>query len=205
MRDISQRLVNLESKLASKNKDTDHKNKTIVEICKIIFSGWTVLGFVFLLLFYSPLRDALNAIPEKVRSADEIGVLGVSLKSTLRIEATKFGELSLSETIPTLSPSAIELLLRANPNPNSLIRYSLDEQHRVSTIDFPDKLMLSDLFELQTKGLIIIYRAFHDKIRLDIDDINTLLDEFRQSHPGNEVGSSFEKYTLWELKDAIPD
>src|SRR5437763_1732689 len=101
----------VEASLVKAGKHSNSKDRSaFLDLCKVVFGGWPALGFLFLLLFYSPLRDALNAIPDKVRTADEIGVLGVSLKSTIRAEAARIGESKLSDTIPRLSSSAIELL-----------------------------------------------------------------------------------------------
>jgi hypothetical protein len=109
LQNVGQRLSLVEARLEKSTGSSGKLSNTFVEILKVFFGGWPALALLFLLLFYSPLRDALNAIPDKVKRADEIGVLGVSLKSTIRVEAARLGVNTLSETIPNLSPSAIEI------------------------------------------------------------------------------------------------
>lgn len=102
LRDMAQRLASVEEKFDKNRNPKPSKGPFLVELFKVIFGGWPVLGFLFLLLFYAPLRDALNAIPDKVRNAAEFGAFGVSLKSTFQVEAAKLGAGKLSETIPGL-------------------------------------------------------------------------------------------------------
>src|ERR1700730_4577022 len=126
LRDVAQRLLSVEETINKNRESAWRKGRGFVEICRGVFGGWPALGFLFLLLFYTPLREALNAIPEKVKTAQEIGVLGVSLKSTIQVEAAKLGASALSETIPRLSNAAIELLLRAprNTETQSLLEFN---------------------------------------------------------------------------------
>ncbi len=121
---ISQRLSDVEALLKARPTESSSASKSWLEFLKVLFSGWPAFGLLFMLLFYVPVRDAINAIPEKVKSADEIGVLGVSLKNTIRVEAEKVGAIQLSETLPTLSPAAVEFLLRASRDYNALVSFS---------------------------------------------------------------------------------
>src|SRR5262249_16870672 len=172
-----------------------------LELFKIVLGGWPAFGLLFMLLFYRPVRDAINAIPEKVRSADEIGVLGVSLKNTIRVEAEKIGAIQLSETLPTLSPAAVEFLLRGSRGFNSLLGYGPDESdpRKVKAIWFPTEQTLKTLEELEAKKLIAV--------RLDsgsgddtVAKLRSAITTFRNEHPSTEGGYSGQEQVRLELR-----
>ena len=159
LQNVGQRLAVVEARLEKSAGSSGKLSNTLVEILKVFFGGWPALALLFLLLFYSPLRDALNAVPDKVKRADEIGVLGVSLKSTIRVEAARLGANTLSETIPNLSPPAIELLMRAPRTKTPLISYRPNDKNEYEAIFFPNSSVIAALSELQSKGLIEIENA----------------------------------------------
>lgn len=201
LRDFSQRLLSLEDKLG-KNRDSGSNIKTnFIEFCKVVFGGWPALGFLFLLLFYSPLREALNAIPAKVKAAQEIGVLGVSLKSSIQVEAARLGANNLSETIPRLSSAAIELLLRAPKDTGSLISYSPNDQRQYVAIHFPSSSVIDSMSELQPQGLIDVETEAGQ-----VSGLNTrkLIDDFRRMHPGSEEPSFVSGRITWKPKTPLP-
>jgi len=202
---VGSRLSTIERQLESVNARPIGKSSgAIVELLKIAFGGWPALGFIFLLLFYTPLRDALNAIPEKVRAAEEIGVLGVSLKSTIKIEAARLGASSLSETIPTLSQAAIEQLLKAPKNPESLISYTPNSKQEYETFHFPSVLLVEALSELQAKGLVAIATDPNGTRKLNGKQLADLVQSFRDMHPGREDGSFSSGRTSWTPTRPLP-
>ena len=152
---ISQRLAQLEDRLKTNPNEGGYAGKSWLEFFKILLGGWPAFGLLFMLLFYIPVRDAINAIPEKVKSANEIGVLGVSLKNTIRVEAEKIGAIQLSETIPDLSPAAVEWLLRGSNEFNSLVAYGIEPGSQLKkSIWIPNEQTLKILEELENKKLI---------------------------------------------------
>lgn len=206
LRDIAQRLLSVEERL-DKNRDAgSRKGATFIEFCKVVFGGWPALGFLFLLLFYSPLREALNAIPEKVKTAEEIGMLGVSLKSTIQVEAAKLGESNLSATIPSLSSAAIELLLRAPRKLESLISYTYtaNEQREYDAILFPSPSVVAAMSELQAQGLIEIETYGRGTRKFTGANTRELIDEFRRTHPGREEPSFRDGRAIWKLNTPLP-
>jgi len=152
---LSRRLTEVEKGLQPKPTRASVSSYAL-ELIKVVFGGWPAFGLLFIVLFYAPLRDAINAIPQKVRDAEEIGVLGVSLKTTIRVEAEKIGALQLSETLPTLSPESVEFLLRGVAEQNSLLSFSLDSKdaNLVTTLIVPTSKTISVLRELEAKKLI---------------------------------------------------
>lgn len=179
---ISQRLAEVETRLKG-NPERGSASKSWLEFSKVLLGGWPAFGLLFLLLFYAPVRDALNAIPDKVRSAEEIGVLGVSLKNRIRVEAEKIGAIQLSETLPTLTPAAVEFLLRGSRGYNSLISYS-QEADLLKTIWLPSEQTLRILEELESKKLIAI------ELDSNADDsvaaLREAIAEFRRKYPVRE-------------------
>lgn len=154
---IGRRLTDMESKLAAKSSGSSKENQ-LLDLLKVALGGWPAFGLLFIILFYVPIRDAINTIPQKVKDAEEIGVLGVSLKTTIRAEAERIGALQLSEVLPNLSAGAIEFLLRGVAEQNSLISYSLDSKdpNLVTAFYIPSKQTLDALRELEAKKLITI-------------------------------------------------
>lgn len=201
LRDMAQRLSSLEGSVSGQLNGRPRKGESLIEVCKVIFGGWPALGFLFLVLFYSPLREALNAIPAKVKAAHEIVLPGVSLKSSIQVEAAKLGATNLSETIPRLSSAAVELLLRAPRNLQSMVSYTMDDRQEYDTIYFPSSSMLASMSELQTQGLIEIEGNGTRKITGS--DASRLIEEFRRTHPGSEERSSDERVT-WKLNTPLP-
>ena len=206
LRGVARRLIDLEEKLDAQREGTPRRGGRFLEFSKIVFGGWPALGFLFIILFYFPLRDALNAIPEKVKTADEIGVLGVSLKSTIRVEAAKLGETKLSETIPSLSNAAIELLLRAPHNGEGLVSYTANDQNQLVRIHFPSASVLAALSELQTHGLVDITpmgSQWKDR-KATGSAISESFEQFRSIHPGTEEASYGEDRASWTLNSPLP-
>lgn len=205
LRDVAQRLSSVEEKLDSREAGSG-KGTRFLEFLKVVFGGWPAFGFLFILLFYSPLKQALNAIPEKVKTADEIGVLGVSLKSTIRVEAAKLGEVKLSETIPALSSAAIELLLRAPRNSDSLISYTPNDERQYVGIHFPSPPVVAALSELQAQGLVEL-ETWDDQEpsrKITGAGVTELIEKFRNQNPGTEQSSFSEGRTSWVPNTPLP-
>ena len=160
-----------------------------------------------MILFYSPLREALNLIPEKVRLADEIQVAGVSLKSTIKKEALRVGAIDLSETIPRLSSPSIDLLLRAprSPNSESLISYTPDSAGNYESTRFPSEPMIRSMTELQQAGLIRIQAGFRPLQNfIDGQALGKLSQDFRRKYPGREEPSTNLDRLDWRLDRPAP-
>jgi hypothetical protein len=204
LRDVAQRLSSVEEKLDSRDPGS-RRGARLLEFSKVIFSGWPAFAFLFILLFYSPLKQALNAIPEKVKAADEIGVLGVSLKSTIKVEAAKLGETRLSETIPTLSSGAIELFLRAPRNSDSLISYTRNMENRLTEVHFPSPSRIAALSELQGHGLVTIetWKPRGESHTVSGSAITELIEEFRRTHPGTDKSSFSDENATWSLNTQL--
>ena len=205
LRDMTQRLASVEEKFDKDRNAKPTKAPFLIELFKVIFGGWPILGFVFLFLFYAPLRDALNAIPEKVKMASEIGALGVSLKSTVQNEAVKLGAGNLSETLPRLSGAAIELLLRAPRNSESLVSsyeyydyYDGDDSNSNTSserIEFPSSSEIDALSELEVQGLIELETR---QEKITGNEARKVIDQFIKTHPGRELRSTRYGRMLWE-------
>jgi hypothetical protein len=156
---VSKRLADIDATLASKSSKTESAHNTWLEIAKIALGSWPAFGLLLMLLFYVPLRDAINTIPAKVKTADEIGVMGISLKNSFQVEAERAGLSQLSELLPELSPEAIEFLLRgSSDNINQLIGYQPwpENPKLIDGIFVPSVRTMKTLKELQDKKLISI-------------------------------------------------
>ena len=187
---MSQRLANVEAQLKSKLTEGSGAGTALLEFFKILLGGWPAFGLLFMILFYTPIRDAINTIPEKVRSADEIAVMGVSLKNSIRIEAEKVGALQLSETLPALSPAAIEFLIRSREF-NSLVSYTPDsgDANLLSAIWLPNEKVLSVLRELESKKLASIILSSSERDRT-VGEFIQALDDWKKNNPVRDDGGS---------------
>jgi hypothetical protein len=183
---ISRRLSQLEDALRAKQTDSP-RTASWIEFSKIVLGGWPVFGLLLIVMFYGPIRAAINAIPEKVRTAEEIGVLGVSLKNTIRVEAEKLGAIQLSETLPSLSAPAVEFLLRGSRDFNSLTGYTYDEANPqlMTTIWLPSEQTLKTLEELEEKKLITVHLNVGD-YNATVADLRRSLQEFKRAHPSRD-------------------
>ena len=212
LQDLARKISAVEEKLDGNQKEGTRK-ATILEFCKVVFGGWPALGFLFLLLFYSPIRQALNAIPEKVKSAQEIGVLGMSLKSIVQVEAAKQGEHKLSETIPQLSSAAIELLFHAPRLPTErvgLISYRLNDQEDYRGFSYPSPSIITAMTELQAQGLCEIETEEIGKINgiktLTGAGLSNLISQIQQKNPGKEEKLIYEEGEMtWIFNKPIPN
>jgi len=183
---ISQRLFDVEARLKSKSNNNESSAKPWLEFSKVVLGGWPAFGLLFLLLFYAPVRDAINAIPDRVKSADEIGVLGVSLKGSIKVEAEKLGSIQLSETLPTLTPAAVEFLLRGTPDYNALVA-SVHESNLLKAIWLPSEQTLRILEELEAKKLITI-QGILDRGDDNVSTLRQAIADFKKTYQVREEG-----------------
>jgi hypothetical protein len=197
---LGRRLSSLEAAVAN-TKATDGRGGTLAELAKAALGGWPAFGLVFLVLFYSPLRDAIKAIPEKVKTADEITALGVSLKTSLKTEAERIGAVSLSQTLPSLSPAAVELLLRARPDSNSLVSYTMDRD-MISTVHWPSEQAFGTLEELERQGLVKTWASIGsgDSPREGVPALRSEIAAFRRNYPGSEDLVARQGEVSWKLQ-----
>ena len=79
---IHQKLTSIETKLS---ESINPIMLSIVELIKSVLLGWPALGIIFLLLFQDPIGKILEVLPKKLLSANEIGIAGLSLKSTIKL------------------------------------------------------------------------------------------------------------------------
>lgn len=179
----------------------------VLEAAKVILGGWPAFGFLFLLLFYSPLNDVLRSIPDKVRSANEIALPGLSLKSTIERVATSQGLAGLGQAIPELSSGAIDLLFKAPRRGESVSLISFtnstdEETFTAFSLPSPDTVLA--LGELVERGFISLHGALSEASRssdvnLNRQDLDRLLSQIKQRFPGHvELNTSGDR-SSWRL------
>ena len=206
LRDVARHLTELEHKVEAQREAASRRGGSFLELLKILFSGWPAFALLFIVVFYFPLRDALNAIPDKVKGADELSVLGVSLKSTIKKEAAKLGEIKLSETLPSLSSAAIELLLRAPRNGEGVVSYTPNDANQYVKIHFPSPSVLDALSELQAQGLVEIeaFGPTQNNRKVTGAEVTESINKFRAAHPGSEEPSFGDDRATWVLNSPLP-
>jgi hypothetical protein len=177
----------------------------VIEILKVILGGWPAFGLIFLVLFYGPLREALSAIPDKVRSANEIGVVGISLKTTLATEARKQGLGNLSETVPALSPRAIEDLLRGSRTHNSVTSWSSTKDGRIARISLPTEAWIQRTEELEKLNFAVLSTDARGQVFSGAKQMRAELDRFKREHPGGTRNLSNSESVEWQLNTPMPE
>jgi hypothetical protein len=201
---LLERVDRIEKLLTAASTPKPERSKPFLEAAKIIFGGWPVLGLVFLILFYAPLRDALNAIPEKVRGAEEIGVMGVSLKSVFSDEARKQGLGSLSQVIPDLSPAAIEELIRGSRGYNGMTSWFPTKDDKIASISFPSERMIGKLEELEKKELAYVQSFIDGRQFTGTTGMRKSIADFMRRHPGREDPTGSSDRISWILDKPAP-
>ena len=199
---IGQRLLAIESRQQAESLKNRPASNTWLELTKIVLGGWAAFGILFLLLFYAPLRETINALPGKLRDADEIGAFGVSLKTTLRIEAEKAGEIQLSRTIPALSAGAVGLLLKGAKGGVSLMGELVSEGETgtspIGAVSLPTEQMLRTLEELESERLVDIRVDTGKRSVRGVSGLRAIIRDFKLAHPAVETQSS-EDSLYWKL------
>jgi hypothetical protein len=181
---ISERLARMENLALRQVGEDKPKPGTFLEMLRIIFGGWPALGLVFLVLFYGPLREALNAIPEKVKAAENIDILGVSLKSTIREEAKRIGAAGLSETLPALSPEAVGKLLRSSRIRNPLTAVDTNDA-KIIKVRFVDDKDLQSLEELEKQNLVeVVEGSSAANAPSSFEKLRQAIQDFKLKYPG---------------------
>lgn len=201
LKGMGERLESIEEKVAGKGGLGSAIWKGFIDLSKIVFGGWAAFGFLFVILFHAPLREALQAIPEKVKDAEEIGLLGVSLKSRIIEEAKKAESVQLSESIPRLSSSAIALLLQAPKELGSLYSYTPDDNDDYVRIYLPSVARLASLAELEMQELIVL-RANGEAV--SGAGLSDAIRRFKGRYPGRIEDQSAESQT-WVPEIPVPE
>ncbi|WP_106794315.1 hypothetical protein [Aquimarina sp. Aq78] len=203
--DITQRLSSIEHNLSQQQKIKD--NNSLLEFLKVIFGGWPVFGLLFLILFYAPLKEVFKSIPDKIKSANEIQVGNVSLKTTFKEVAEFQGFVNLGNVIPKLSSSSIENLLKAPKHSQALISFTNSSDIEFhSHINMPSNAALSSLTELEYSKLITLSGSMNRQSEvIDGKELKNLINDIKNKFPGSE-GKNYnnnEAKIRWKLDNEI--
>lgn len=207
LKNFTDKLESIDNRIAKLEvPKKESSGRFFMEILKTLVGGWPAFGLLFLILFYSPMKEALNSIPDKVRNANEISVGGVSLKSTIKQVASVQGLTKLGDEIPLLSEFAIEVLLGAPDYYKSLISFtnSLDKKS-FSSFNIPSNDVLKALVELETKGLIEVRGSLNHDTNdiISSTEIEKFVDEIKSDYPGSASQGYNNKESSWQLEKPI--
>ena len=183
---LAERLTSLETKVTSAILLNRSPVFNMFELVKLVFTGWPAFGLVIVLLFYSPIREALHAIPEKVRSADEIGLVGISLKATVKSEAAKSGVAALGDLLPRLSAGAVELLIQSNKSESiGLTVWTNNKRGNVSMIWLPSDELLGRIGELEAAGFALTETTVRQgNLKTGLAAAKLALHDLKAKYPG---------------------
>ena len=206
LRDITFRLSSVEDVLKQKHDQNAQLGRGVLDFAKTVLGSWAAFGFLFLLLFYFPLRDVLLSLPAKIQSADEIGVGSVTLKSTIQRVAVSQGVAGLGESIPALSNQAIQLLLRAPRDGEGVMSFSSPsgDQSLFSAFSMPSDSMANALSELQQRGFIHLEGRLDGMMKtLQGPELIDLIRDIKRTYPGHVEPTEREGRIYWTLTRPI--
>ncbi len=202
---MERRLKNLELKLGKSERPGESVIAKSFELVKTIFTSWPALGFLFLILFFVPLRDTLNQLPQKIKSSTELNVTGIiTLKASISEEAVRQGASELSTTLPNLSDGALRnLLVRDSAGHGGLVSHHMGGQgnKQIVAVSFPNKQTFDALDELRSLGLIELSGGeVSSSIRTNSYAIFQL---FKEKYPGEAGVSDDKTKELWRLSKPL--
>lgn len=183
--------------------------KMSLQVAKLVFGAWPAFGFVFLILFYVPLRDVLTSIPDKVKNANEIELPGLSLRSAIRRVAEAEGLSGVARAIPQLSSSAVEYLLRApRVYGEGVISYSYSpgSEGVYDILMFPTVQALQSMAELEKVGFVALSEREPSGSYRNIrgEELIPAFERLRRQFPGEEEIRPKEERVYWRLKKGFP-
>lgn len=190
IRDVTTRLSRMENAML-RLREPKGKSRAdyAMEALKVVSTGWPAFGLILLILFYVPLKEVVTTIPERLRTAQEINMPGMSLKMAIKTEAARAGDLSLSETIPSLSIASIELLLKIAAT-SSIWAFTPNKDGHMQAVYYPSPESLKAFDELQQKGLVEIQESGKS---ISIAELSKMIDNWRRVHPGKEEDAGPER------------
>ena len=178
------------------------KLDTLGDVAKTLLSSWATFAILVILFFNGPLRDVLKALPDKIRYAQEIGVAGMTLKSTIQQVAVLQGVADVGKAIPAISSTGIQLLFRAPRSEEGILSYG------GAGYDFfiPSDSTIAALQELADKGFVQLEgRVMGGNLKpLSGDDLPGLVRDIKQRYPGREEGGVREGKITWRLATRLP-
>lgn len=207
LRDIGNRLSSVEDSIEKRRVMPSGIARELIDLFKALLGSWAAFAFLFLLLFYAPLRDVFSSLPDKIRSADEIGLGSVTLKSTIQRVAASQGVAGLGEAIPALSNQAIQILFRAPRDGEGLMSFTspADNQALFSGFSLPTDSMATAVVELANKGFIHLEGRVDGTMRpLKGDELYELIRDIKKAYPGHAEQYVRDGRLYWALNKPIP-
>jgi hypothetical protein len=198
--EIINKLNNIERQITESAKSDPQKNQScIFQLLKLTLSSWPAFGLIFLLIFFFPINNAIKSLSEKVKSANEIQVAGMSLKSKIETVASKKGIGKIAENLSELSSNSIELLLKAPRESKSLFSYSSSvNRQKYIAINLPSEKSIKSIQELIKNGLIELEGGFGKSRRLNSSEFAKLIKDVKEKMPGKKTDRNDNEIS-WEF------
>lgn len=209
LQDVVEQLRSIKAKLES-NQDKRPKpdiTSSLIEVLKVALTGWPAFGIIFLLLFYSPVHDAITSIPEKVRRADEIHVAGIALKSALKTEAIKVGDTDLADVLPKLSFTSIKALLNLPKKGSDLLSFIPDSEGKIQVVLLSSEQHMAAIEELFSAKLVVITKHQWDSksaVDLTAEQAKEIFHKFQEKYSRFLKLDGGNRRLRYELDQAIP-
>jgi hypothetical protein len=201
--DVNSRLGSIEEALVAPRRTSSSVGSWLPDVSKVLVS-WPAFALLFLFLFCTPIRKALDAIPAKIDDASEIAVGSFTLKSTISRVARSRGMSGIGATIPELSEDALRLLIRAPRNPEGLISYTVSQDGQTrSSFRIPTDSTQGAIAELIRRGFVHVEGDIsgNASVRtLDGNGLRRLVAAITRQYPGARSPNQHEGRVEWELK-----
>lgn len=200
---VSQMALRVEriEKLLSERSSTKTESTWYTDLLKHILGSWPMFGFIFLALFYGPLQSAITAIAKKFDNAQVIEVAGLSLKSIIETNAEKSNP-GLSAVLPTLSPTAIAVLIQGQKDYGSTIASYGTSDPKSPAMWLPTEALLMSIEELERANLAIVDVQYDEKQFVGVVAARNAVADFKSKNPGR-LGYLSEDQFTW-LSNKLP-
>jgi len=148
------------------------ETNTTIEFLKLIIEGiqvlaWPILTVILVLMYNRPLRKMLDSLSSKFSEASKVSIGSLSLE--VQAKAREAGNPKLAREVGTLSPPAIEQLLRT-PRVGDMILLSTSDYQGNRNYGLPKLDEMNALRELEQKGFI----KFREKLEPFLDKLHAL-------------------------------
>ena len=123
--------------------------KLVIEAVRVL--AWPVLIAILVILFFKPLREIAESFSLKFSEAHKVSIGSLSLE--IEAKAREVGNPELGRQVGSLTPGAVEQLLRT-PRSGDMILVSTSDFQQKREYGVPNQDALSSLKELEKKGFL---------------------------------------------------
>lgn len=143
-------IINLKDKENSQKKEAYDKSNFTVDILKVV--AWPFITLVFLISFWSPLRNTANKIPDIIENANVIKIGELSLEVSRRLGRKASEE--VLDIIAKLSEDDIKIVLELSSSLTSPSEKSFQEYENIIKLGLAKSMSTEELAKINSENEI---------------------------------------------------